>query len=48
MRLVWKWLLASIGGGVLVTVFLLAFADRWVVDVPGPQATADRALARCR
>jgi hypothetical protein len=35
MRLPWKWLLVSVGGGVLVTALLIAFADRWVVDLPG-------------
>lgn len=36
MRLFWRWLLVSVGGGLLLTLLLLAFADRWVADVPGP------------
>jgi hypothetical protein len=38
MRLLWKWLLVSVGGGALLTMLLLVFADRWVLDVPGPAA----------
>ena len=36
MRLLWKWLLVSVCGAVLVTVLLFVFADNWVADVPGP------------
>jgi hypothetical protein len=38
MHLLWKWLLVSVGGGLVVTVLLFAFSDRWVADVPGPVA----------
>jgi hypothetical protein len=38
MRISRNWLLVSVGGGVLITVLLFAFAEGWVVDVPGPVA----------
>jgi len=38
MRLLWKWMLVSVGGGVLVTVLLVAFAGDGVVDLPSSVA----------
>jgi len=42
MRLLWKWLLVSVCGAVLLTVLLSSFADNWVADVPGPVASVAR------
>jgi hypothetical protein len=42
MRLLWKWLLVSVCGAVLVTVLLFVFAGSWVADVPGPVAFVAR------
>lgn len=38
MGLVWKWLLVSVCGAVLLAVLLLVCTGDWVADVPDPVA----------
>jgi hypothetical protein len=46
MRLLTKWLLVSVGGGILATVALSTLPDRWI-DAPDDSAhpTADKVIA---
>jgi hypothetical protein len=46
MRLLTKWLLVSVGGGILATVALSTLPDRWI-DAPDESAhpTADKVIA---
>jgi hypothetical protein len=45
MKLIWKWLLVSVGGGIIVTVVLSTLPDR-LIDAPEdkPHPMIDRAV----
>jgi len=44
MRLIWKWLMVSVGGGIVLTVGLLFFSDPLPINLSGPVATVARVV----